>query len=253
MQSVIKKSHFMLIKGRIVGNSQDINIINIYAPHSVSGKKSLWNSLKESISGGEGRWILPGDFNTVRFPEERKNSAFNRSCAIDFNEFIFLVGLEEYSMRGRSFTFQAPNSNKLSKIDRVLVCKGFSDKWPGACLRALPRIHSDHSPLILRTNCLNFGHKPFKFFNSWLEVEGFDNLVENALNSFVKSSIHSDINLMLKLKHVRGIIRRWVAEKKKKKRIRRIRLGTWRSSQTWIVLVKPGILAKKSIGSKRNV
>ncbi|XP_035844111.1 uncharacterized protein LOC118490529 [Helianthus annuus] len=102
--AVVKNSHYLWIKGHTFGNNQEINIFNVYAPHRASEKKVLWSNLKEIIEAGS----------------ERRNSGFNRASADDFNEFIESVGLVEYSMRGRSFTFLAPNSNKLSKIDRVL-------------------------------------------------------------------------------------------------------------------------------------
>ncbi|XP_035834307.1 uncharacterized protein LOC110887623 [Helianthus annuus] len=164
----------------------ELNVVNIYAPHRVLDKRALWNCLLDVISSGNGQWVLLGDFNAVRFSEERKNSVFNIACARDFNDFIDSSGLVEYSMRGCKFTFLAPNSNKHSKLDRVLVCKGFFEVWPDACLRALPRLHSDHFPLILVVTRNNFGEKPFRFFNSWLEKEGFDDIVENAVNSYVR-------------------------------------------------------------------
>ncbi|XP_021991083.1 uncharacterized protein LOC110887826 [Helianthus annuus] len=130
MQEVSKHRHFLLVKGVMKGNNQALNVMNVYAPHSNSEKKMLWNYIREIISAGAGQWVLLGDFNAVRGPEDRLNTGFNRVCAHDFNEFIDYIDFVEYNMRGRKFTFLAPNSNKLSKIDRVLV--GFEEMLENA-------------------------------------------------------------------------------------------------------------------------
>ncbi|XP_021975163.1 uncharacterized protein LOC110870283 [Helianthus annuus] len=133
-----------------------INIINVYDPQRVSEKRFM-------------------------------------GCFIGCGQLGERNDLIEYDMKGRSFTFLAPNSNKLSKIDRMLVCKNFFDKWPDACLRAIPRLHSDHSPVILVTSSGNFGVKPFKFFNSWLERDDLEEVVENAVNTFDNPDARPDV------------------------------------------------------------
>ncbi|KAD2394137.1 hypothetical protein E3N88_41114 [Mikania micrantha] len=42
----------------------------------------------------EGYWVVMGDFDAVRVPEERLNSQFDKSCASEFNNFIFETGLQ---------------------------------------------------------------------------------------------------------------------------------------------------------------
>ncbi|XP_022030504.1 uncharacterized protein LOC110931417 [Helianthus annuus] len=209
MHGVSKHRHFLLIHGILKGNNQALNVINVYAPHNNSEKKVLRNNIREIISAGSGQWVLLGDFNAVRGPDDRRNTGFNRVCAHDFNEFIDSVDLVEYNMRDRKYTFLASNSNKLSKIDRVLVCRNFFDVWPDACLRALPRLLSDHCPLLLETVKRNFGPKPFRFFNSWLEKEGFAEMVDNAVASYVKEGANPDVVLTKKFKHLRNCIKLW--------------------------------------------
>ncbi|XP_021997842.1 uncharacterized protein LOC110894871 [Helianthus annuus] len=216
MMGVNKHKHYLLFKRHLLGNNQEINIINVYAPHRVAEKKVLWSSLREVIGAGSGQRVILGDFNAVRSSEERRNSGFNRASVADLNEFVALSGLVEYCMRGRSFTYLAPNSNKISKIDRILVCNRFFEAWPDACLRALPRLHSDHCPLILVTSRFNYGPKPFKFFNSWMGKEGFESVVETAAGSFVSRGGPADVNLTLKLKHIRNSIKSWIITESRK-------------------------------------
>lgn len=64
------------------------------------------------------------------------------------------------------------------KLDRVLVCPDWEDKYPLAIVYALEREISDHTPLILDTGA----HKPppsiFRFENAWMMMEGFKEFVE---------------------------------------------------------------------------
>ncbi|KAL4555550.1 hypothetical protein LXL04_038172 [Taraxacum kok-saghyz] len=55
---------------------------------------------------------------------------------------------------------------------------------PTASVMALPREHSDHTPIFLRTSYLDFGASPFRFFNSWMQREDFDSIVKNSWSNF---------------------------------------------------------------------
>ncbi|PWA44356.1 RNA-directed DNA polymerase, eukaryota, Reverse transcriptase zinc-binding domain protein [Artemisia annua] len=118
--------------------------------------------------------------------------------------------LQEYYMRENKFTFLARKEKnfKLSKIDRVLVCQEFFNRWPLACLRALPRDYSDHCPLLLTVMDSNYGAKPFRWFNSWLEREG---CVEVVMKAFDNCTFEGppDVVINKKLSCIRGVLRSW--------------------------------------------
>ncbi|XP_021971601.1 uncharacterized protein LOC110866763 [Helianthus annuus] len=134
----IKNYNFLIIKGRVKGCGEELNILNIYAPQGVSAKKDLWDVIESEIGRSSGMWILLGDFNSVRSPDERRNSAFKAPCARNFNAFIHNMGLVECNMTGKQFTCNRDYGKKLSKIDRMLVlqfldCKdGFEEVVKGA-------------------------------------------------------------------------------------------------------------------------
>ncbi|XP_021980789.1 uncharacterized protein LOC110876940 [Helianthus annuus] len=205
---VVKDKNYLIIKGRLKGSGKKINIANVYGPQDYQNKKSLWERLSLEMAGSEGLWCLLGDFNEVRYPEEKRNASFSHRCASLFNDFIFNGGLLEYSMKDRSFTWQSSNGNKLSKIDRVLVCSEFFGLWPDACLRALPKRFSDHCPLILVSKESNFGPKPFRIFDSWIGREGFDEAVRSAASSFVFDG-PADLHLLYKFEAIRNSVKKW--------------------------------------------
>ncbi|KAJ0788215.1 putative RNA-directed DNA polymerase [Helianthus annuus] len=207
-EGVIKDRNFLIVKGRLKGNGQRINIANVYGPQNYQNKRQLWEKLKLVMEGSVGLWCLLGDFNEVRTPEEKLNARFSIRCSSLFNDFIFESGLQEYGMKDRKFTWQSSNGSKLSKIDRVLVCSDFFASWPDACLRALPKLFSDHCPIVLVSKDCNYGPKPFKVFDSWINRDGFQETIRSAANSFSFEG-PADLFLLRKFEFIRSKIRRW--------------------------------------------
>ncbi|XP_022013816.1 uncharacterized protein LOC110913282 [Helianthus annuus] len=175
------------------------------------------------MGSGQGQWVVAGDFNVVRFKEERKNSLFNAVAAKYFNDFIEEAGLNEYILRGHKFTFRS--GQKLSRIDRILVCDEFLSKWSDAVYRALPRLYSYHNPIILYVESKNAGPKRFRFYNSWLDRENFNGVVEKSLSGF--SGVGDpDVQLMNKFKKLRADINRWKEENNRKEMEEEISIKT---------------------------
>nr|XP_043620102.1 uncharacterized protein LOC122591944 [Erigeron canadensis] len=206
----VKENNFLLIKGRIKGCEEDAYVVNVYAPQKVKEKSELWEKIMRLKLNSPGKWFIIGDFNVVRVAEERKGSRFNHQSAREFNSFIYSADLHEYMMKGGYFTYMIRDEKgtKLSKTDRLLVCRGVLDSWPSACFRALPRKLSDHNPILLSVKDINFGPKPFRIFSSWLEKEGFEEFVKEAKESF---NFHGlpDVKLMLLFRHIRSHVKRW--------------------------------------------
>ncbi|KAJ0577283.1 putative RNA-directed DNA polymerase [Helianthus annuus] len=165
------------------------------------------------MEGTMGKWILLGDFNDVRVPEERFNSEFNQGNALVFNNFVAVAGLLEYQMGGRKFTFMSGDGQRLSKIDRVFVCEHFMESWPNAKLTALERDVSDHSPLLLSIREDGIGPIPFRFFNSWLGEQELDDLVNRGMDMDAGTG-PADLRMGKKLKATKNLIKAWRRQKK---------------------------------------
>ena len=148
-----------------------------------------------------------GDFNEVRRKEDRFSEWVCTSGMNAFNKFITDGGLIDFNMGGRRFTRMSDDGRCLSKIDRFLVCNGFINKWNAASITVLPRLHSDHSPLILVNDILDFGPSPFKFYNSWLKSDGLKDVVLDSWNTSVGDLHCSDRRLVCKLKKLKHDIR----------------------------------------------
>ncbi|KAK1431384.1 hypothetical protein QVD17_07841 [Tagetes erecta] len=185
-----------------------LNVANVYAPQAPADKRLLWDDLRSTIDGMQGEWVLMGDFNATRSVSDRSTNAHLDSVAHDFNSFISLSSLNEYNMGGDKFTWIKDDGTVLSKLDRFLVCNGFLDRWPLATVTALKRRWSDHNPVTLVTNHLDYGPSPLKIYNSWLSDSSFNEVV-NASWSNSRFYGTPDYIFCRKLKKLKEDIKMW--------------------------------------------
>ncbi|XP_035829995.1 uncharacterized protein LOC118479541 [Helianthus annuus] len=181
----VKREYFVAISGSIEGIEENLNVCNVYVPNDVQKKTTVWKELSWLKQRLQGLWLLAGDFNEVRVEEDRMNSKFDAYGEMVFNKFIADAGLLEYHMSGSRFTFMTESGSSMSKIDRILVCDTFMNKWPCAKLEALPRHLSDHNPLLLSCTAKDYGPVPFRLYNSWLSKEGMDDIIKSAIDNHV--------------------------------------------------------------------
>ncbi|XP_023759467.1 uncharacterized protein LOC111907886 [Lactuca sativa] len=128
--------------------------------------------------------------------------------AKDFNEFIAKAGLMEFNTGCYKFTYKCDDGLKLSKLDRILVCSNFIAMQTMSTVNVLDREYSDHAPVVLKPSCQDFGPPSFRFFNSWMLRDGFNEEFENAWNSFMGFG-SPDMFIKARLKHVKNRIRKW--------------------------------------------
>ncbi|XP_071688956.1 uncharacterized protein [Rutidosis leptorrhynchoides] len=146
----------------------------------------MCESLESLLKKVDTSWLLCGDFNEVRNEDERFNSVYIPSRAMIFNNFISNNELIEAPLGGRKFTRVCDNGIKMSKLDRFLVCEKFINLWEDLSAIVMDRKFSDYCPILLRDKIVDFGPKPFKFFNEWLNVDGVDKVIKEAWNIEVK-------------------------------------------------------------------
>ena len=112
-----------------------------------------------------------GDFNVIRFPNERFGGRRINSAMREFLDFIFERGLMDLPLTGKVCTWS--NSQSWSRIDRFLVSLGWKARHLGVLLKILLCLCSDHFPIILTSGGRVGGKSSFKFENMWLKEEGF--------------------------------------------------------------------------------
>ncbi|GJV12668.1 reverse transcriptase domain, reverse transcriptase zinc-binding domain protein [Tanacetum coccineum] len=126
------------------------------------------------------------------------------------NEDVFLIsnGGDRKGRGGRKFTRVSDDGLKFSKLDRFLLNERFNDLWGNLSVVALDGKPSDHCPIVIKDVELDFGPKPFRIFNIWMEEPDFTHVMEEAWKKEVRGSrpycIFRD-----KLKNIKASLRVW--------------------------------------------
>ncbi|XP_023758756.1 uncharacterized protein LOC111907189 [Lactuca sativa] len=160
-------------------------MVNIYAPQGVWEKFDLWQYLKDFKRRNGGNYMFFGDFNVVREGTERMGSVLCPITTSDFNDFIDDMGLIDVPMIGKRFTRIDAIGSKLSKPDRFLVDEAFYDRFDHLQVSVLDRRWFDYCHIFLHVSLVDYGPSSFKFFNSWLELDGFNDMVKEVFKEFV--------------------------------------------------------------------
>nr|GEW96418.1 RNA-directed DNA polymerase, eukaryota [Tanacetum cinerariifolium] len=194
--NVTISNNFIAIYETWLPNNSKILFIVVYAPQQTSSKRIMW----DYISALLGRWnrdsIIMGDFNEVRSIDERRGSIFNPYSARRFDRFISNFGLVDVKLEGYAFTWSHPSASKMSKPDRFLISEGILSSFPSITAICLDRHLSDHRPIMLREVLLDFEPTPFRFYHSWFDIPGFDDMIKLAWQSFS----HMDENRLIRFK-----------------------------------------------------
>ena len=150
-----------------------------------SEKEEFWEELGAIRGLWEDPWCIGGDFNVVRFPEERRNAPRLTAEMRRFSEVIGYLGLRDFPLTGGPFTWIGGlNSQVASRLDRFLILDQWEDHFFAITQFALPRLVSDHSPIVLEARGFSSGKSPFHFKNMWLKIEGFKDLVRSWWNGY---------------------------------------------------------------------
>ncbi|WJX49459.1 hypothetical protein P8452_35893 [Trifolium repens] len=166
------------------------------------------------IGFGRGKWCVMGDFNAVLSPEERRGVNAGASSNIElsgFRNFFNEVELVDLPILGRRFTWYHANGLAMSRIDRGWVSSEWLDEWGDCAVWVCPRDVSDHCPLILKYADNEWGPKPFRFNNYWLEHKNFKKVVEDCWRGQEVSGWMAHV-LKEKLKALKLCLKEWHRE-----------------------------------------
>ncbi|RVW87143.1 hypothetical protein CK203_027009 [Vitis vinifera] len=145
----------------------------VYGPVISSEKEDFWEELSAICGLWEDPWCLGGDFNAVRFPEERRNSLRLTTEMRRFSE--------------------------------------WEDHFSAITQAALPRLISDHNPIVLQAGGFSSGKSPFRFENMWLKIDGFQDLVRSWWNGYSVDGSSSHC-IAEKLKALKKDLKNWNKE-----------------------------------------
>ncbi|GJV91519.1 putative RNA-directed DNA polymerase, partial [Tanacetum coccineum] len=199
---------YLAVVGNWKGKNGLVGFINVYGSHDIQEKANLWLKLSKVINSIDAAWCIFGDFNEVRSREERRNSGFNKRGAVNFNNFINGECLIDIPMGGKKFTRISDDGLKFSKIDRFLTNSLFCQNWVSLVVIAKERKLSDHCLLVLMDKIIDFGPKPFRCFDVWMEEKECEDIVKDCWEKRV-FSVNPDSRFRDKLKNVKEGLKTW--------------------------------------------
>ncbi|KAK1316062.1 hypothetical protein QJS10_CPA05g01627 [Acorus calamus] len=151
---------------------------SVYGPHEDAWREHLWEEISNICISWEAPWLVVGDFNVTRFPEDCNRPRPITPGMTRFSSWIDGEGLIDLPVGNQVFTWSNLREEpSLARLDRVLMDSEWKAKFPGCEVVPLPRVVSDHVPLLLKEG--GAAHVPvcFCFEAWWLSVEGFSEVV----------------------------------------------------------------------------
>ncbi|XP_042008918.1 uncharacterized protein LOC121757415 [Salvia splendens] len=161
--------------------ARHVYISVVYAKCTRAERYALWEKMREISHMPEGYpWLIGGDFNTILSPRDRVGSDTNRQAEmVDFAEAIEDCRLLDPGFDGADFTWA--KNGLFERLDRILLSEAWSPLFDATRVSNLPRISSDHGPVLVRCKMRNDqnGGRAFRFQNMWTRHEGFIGLVHD--------------------------------------------------------------------------
>lgn len=112
-------------------NGQEWLLTNVYGPSTHEGNCDFTEWLKSVEVPDHMDWLIVGDFNLMRGPENRNRLGGDLNEMFIFNEAISALGLVELPLHGRKFTW----SNKqdpplLERLDLFFTSTSWTLSYP---------------------------------------------------------------------------------------------------------------------------
>ncbi|XP_040992580.1 uncharacterized protein LOC121239391 [Juglans microcarpa x Juglans regia] len=120
---------------------------DMYGPNLDSTRVCLWEELVGIHSWWNVPWCIGGDFNVTRVPSESSGTRRGRPAMIEFSQCISDLNLVDFPLAGGSATWA--NNKTWSRLDRFLISPDWESHFPDVWQKRLPRISSDHWPILL--------------------------------------------------------------------------------------------------------
>jgi hypothetical protein len=129
----------------------------------------------------EADWLILGDFNLIRKPEDRNKPGGDLGNMFKFNEAINYLGINEIVLQGRKFTWSnMQTSPLLEKLDWIFTYPSWAISYPATSAIALDMTPSDHCPCIVNISTAIPKNVIFRFENFWLTHQEFPNIFSNV-------------------------------------------------------------------------
>ena len=129
----------------------------------------------------EDLWCIGGDFNSVLTLEDTRGSPNLAQDTRRYNDRIRNCELKDLGYSGQPFTWQRSNIRR--RLDRMFSNSLWLNMFTEACVIHLPKLKSDHVPILLKLNHNQeslIGCHPFRFLAPWIVHDDYNNMVTSC-------------------------------------------------------------------------
>ncbi|KAL6135028.1 hypothetical protein ACLB2K_067256 [Fragaria x ananassa] len=215
-QSVHQVLHSMDQQVTSQGVFDSINCVltAVYARTSIVERRRLWLDIEDIKCRFDfGPWIVVGDFNVVLGAHEKKGGApVSRLSCEEFQAMSDICELIHMNTKGAQFTWarrRGVRGNVELRLDRCLVNLHWLDSWDSFTCSTLPRLCSDHNPLLITfSKSAGVRRSRFRFQKMWLEHKDFHAFVKLCWGSSAAYGCPLT-TLQHKLRVLRKALRSW--------------------------------------------
>ncbi|KAI3474488.1 hypothetical protein Pfo_029398 [Paulownia fortunei] len=180
----------------------------IYAKCDIVGRRELWDQLRNIADSADSQpWLIGGDFNTILHLQERTRNKEHRLTSLnEFGDMILDCGLIDVGYEGSPYTWT--NHRVWKRLDRMLYSENWLDLFQFTKVTHLPRIWSNHSPLLISVS-LQSSKPPssFRFFKMCTRHHLFLEAISKSWQT--PTSSEGMINLQHKLYRLKQFLKWW--------------------------------------------
>lgn len=141
-------------------------LTNIYAPCTNEGRSQFLEWFANVDMPDTIDWLVLGDFNLIRYPENRNKPGGDVNNMLAFNEALSNLGLLELPLHGQRYTWTNKQEHPLlQQLDWFFTSPTWVTKYPGTKVQTLSRDTSDHVPCLVNIMTNIPRPKVFRFEN----------------------------------------------------------------------------------------
>jgi hypothetical protein len=191
----------------LVSSVDDLRVFvtNVYAPCVAAVRDAFFEEMLQLVPHCSGAWLLAGDFNIARRPDERNNDLFDASLASAFNVVLDHLLLQELPLLDRKYTWSSMREQPtLVRLDWAFINLAWATELCDSTLCSAVRDTSDHVPLVLSATSSVPISPLFRYEKGWAFYDDYRALVENVWQRPCNQVFDPVLRLSKKLKWVRA-------------------------------------------------